>query len=606
MLRNVTILLAVFSLLIMGLVQAQNKPKINKTSKIISLTGDEVFPATHNPVVKIGKTTYPNVVEGDLTFDLVGTGSYSGYDAQSNGTTDELWQDPSNPDNLHAVFISSQETVGWSDRTVQYFLSFDGGGSWFPIATVPTTGERSGYPSINGFDDGTEIISLHSAVGGGLVRTAIFVDQSPGSGSFDFCDPGVGPVPTNPPIWPRVIGLGSNDYVFASSINAGPDEAYINAGDVSCNLSGYVTYAGDQAETYSLAYDEASGTIGHLYLGNLGTTDVFYRYSTDGTITWSDPDTLWAWTGAPDSLGCIRGCDLAFLHGKPVAVFEIGWTDPGGGFYGPDSPSSIYFWSPDVNGGQPMVIADSSMVPFYDNYNSATNDVMIPITRPTIGVSTGAMNNDAIFVSFLANTDQYLQVGTVANSYYAGWFTYSVDSGMTWTAPVKYTPVETPLRDWRYVSLSQNNAVVNDSVCTVHMVIQADTIPGSNVQVAAGYPVSLGAELVGVSTTITIPQHYANAVNDNKSKVYTFNLAQNYPNPFNPTTKISYTIPSRNNVSLKIYDMLGREVATLVNTTKDAGNYEVNFNASNLASGLYIYKLQAGNFVQSKKMLLLK
>lgn len=85
-----------------------------------------------------------------------------------------------------------------------------------------------------------------------------------------------------------------------------------------------------------------------------------------------------------------------------------------------------------------------------------------------------------------------------------------------------------------------------------------------------------------------------------------YSLGQNYPNPFNPTTLIKYSVAERGNVSLKVYDMLGREVATLVNGTKDAGSYEVNFNASNLASGVYIYKIQAGKFTQSKKMMLLK
>ncbi len=610
MFRNATILLALFCVLTLGLTQAQNKPKINKTSKILTLTGDEVYAKTFNPLVKIGETFYPNIVAGDLTFDFVGTNLFSGYDAQSNGTTDEIWQDPSSPENLHAVFIASQQTAGWTDRTVAYFNSLDGGASWFAAANVPTTGERSGYPSINGFDDGTEIIALHAAVGGGTTRTAIFIDQSAGSGTFDFCDPGDGPSSLGPPIWPRVLGLGSSDYVFTSSISTTVTVdvgAYNNTGDNACTFSGYEYFSGGQAEVYSLAYDETSGTVGQLYLGdNEFGNDVYYRESTDGTLTWSDPDTLWAWNDV-DSLGCIRGVDLAFFNGQPAAVFEIGHVDPIAGTYGPSDPETrICFWSPTVNGGSPMVIADSSMVPYYDNYNSGTNDVMIPITRPTIGVSTGAMNNNALFVSFLANTDQYLEVNTIANSYYAGWFTYSVDSGKTWTAPVKYTPDETPLRDWRYVSMSQKNAVTDDSICTVHMVIQADTIPGSNVNVSAGYPVSSGAELVGVNTTITIPQFYPNGVKDNNNNPYTFNLSQNYPNPFNPTTRISYSIAERNNVSIKVYDMLGSEVTTLVNTTKDAGNYEVNFDASKLASGLYIYKIQAGNFVQSKKMLLLK
>ncbi len=85
-----------------------------------------------------------------------------------------------------------------------------------------------------------------------------------------------------------------------------------------------------------------------------------------------------------------------------------------------------------------------------------------------------------------------------------------------------------------------------------------------------------------------------------------FSLQQNYPNPFNPGTKIIYSIPQTSFVTLKIYDILGNEVATLVNEEKALGNYEVEFNASKLSAGVYFYKLQAGKFVQTKKMMLLK
>src|SRR5574338_29578 len=85
-----------------------------------------------------------------------------------------------------------------------------------------------------------------------------------------------------------------------------------------------------------------------------------------------------------------------------------------------------------------------------------------------------------------------------------------------------------------------------------------------------------------------------------------FSLSQNYPNPFNPSTTISYQIPSQQFVTIKVYDVLGNEVATLVNEYKNAGSYEVDINASKLSSGVYFYKLQAGSFVQTKKMILLK
>jgi hypothetical protein len=85
-----------------------------------------------------------------------------------------------------------------------------------------------------------------------------------------------------------------------------------------------------------------------------------------------------------------------------------------------------------------------------------------------------------------------------------------------------------------------------------------------------------------------------------------FTLDQNYPNPFNPTTSIQYQVSRISQVSLKVYDVLGNEVATLVDEYKPAGRYEVEFNAAELTSGIYFYKLKAGDFNQTKKMLLLK
>ncbi len=85
-----------------------------------------------------------------------------------------------------------------------------------------------------------------------------------------------------------------------------------------------------------------------------------------------------------------------------------------------------------------------------------------------------------------------------------------------------------------------------------------------------------------------------------------FLLKQNYPNPFNPSTQINYSIPSAQKVTLKVYDELGKEVTTLVNGEQAAGNYTVDFNASDLASGVYFYRLQAGSFIQMKKMILMK
>ena len=95
--------------------------------------------------------------------------------------------------------------------------------------------------------------------------------------------------------------------------------------------------------------------------------------------------------------------------------------------------------------------------------------------------------------------------------------------------------------------------------------------------------------------------------NENQSDIpVVFSLKQNYPNPFNPTTNIQYDLPSDNFVSIKIFDITGREITTLVNEFKTAGRYSVGFNGTNLSSGIYYYKIEAGNFSQVRKMLLIK
>ncbi|MDZ7762872.1 MAG: T9SS type A sorting domain-containing protein [Melioribacteraceae bacterium] len=96
------------------------------------------------------------------------------------------------------------------------------------------------------------------------------------------------------------------------------------------------------------------------------------------------------------------------------------------------------------------------------------------------------------------------------------------------------------------------------------------------------------------------------SVEDNQTLPSEFSLNQNYPNPFNPNTKISYQVPQKDLVTLKVYNVLGKEVTTLVNEEKPAGFYTIDFDASGLASGVYFYSIQYGSSIQTKKMTLLK
>ena len=143
----------------------------------------------------------------------------------------------------------------------------------------------------------------------------------------------------------------------------------------------------------------------------------------------------------------------------------------------------------------------------------------------------------------------------------------------------------------------------------------ADGVPNGSI-----YAKCEVAELIVYNRTVTDSERTAvenyladkynlvTGINDPQQEVIPdkYTLSQNYPNPFNPTTTIKFQVPNSSFVNLKVYDILGNEVATLVNEEKAAESYNVNFNASGLSSGIYFYKLQSGSFVETKKMILLK
>ena len=117
-------------------------------------------------------------------------------------------------------------------------------------------------------------------------------------------------------------------------------------------------------------------------------------------------------------------------------------------------------------------------------------------------------------------------------------------------------------------------------------------------------------DIPGIETHITQLQSFraVTSVRDNSSSLTpkAFSLEQNYPNPFNPSTTINYSLPKAGNVKLNIYNILGSKVATIVNEYKTAGIYSVQFNGSNLSSGIYLYRLESGNYSYVKKFMLIK
>jgi len=166
--------------------------------------------------------------------------------------------------------------------------------------------------------------------------------------------------------------------------------------------------------------------------------------------------------------------------------------------------------------------------------------------------------------------------------------------------------------------LNKTNAGPNDISCVISagpFNIKADST------LIVAFSINAASNLEALqSSVINSRIKYNSLITDileNNNQLPTvFSLEQNYPNPFNPSTTIKYSIPSIKTsllggvgggfVTLKIYDILGCELATLVNEYQKSGNYEVNFDATQLTSGVYFYRLQSGSFVDSKKMILIK
>lgn len=185
---------------------------------------------------------------------------------------------------------------------------------------------------------------------------------------------------------------------------------------------------------------------------------------------------------------------------------------------------------------------------------------------------------------FLVRTENDLPAGWTSSLCFDLCFSSEVDSIAT-------TPTygSTPLApgETRVVSL---HVFSDNSIDSGFVQLQAGTFHNPTERITADF------------TAITDPTI---SVDDN-SVLNTYSLSQNYPNPFNPSTRINYNVGEPGLVQLKVYNILGVEVATLVNTQQNSGNYTADFNAARLSSGVYFYSLSVNNFTQTRKMILEK
>ncbi|MEO8666519.1 MAG: T9SS type A sorting domain-containing protein [Ignavibacteria bacterium] len=574
--------------------------------KFTPLDGSESGTANNN-----FKSSYPAsndyepLTTSSYTVHYTPMGLTSYYDIQSNGSPNEIWQNPLSPDNVHAAVMVLP--IFGLTRFVDYLFSSDRGNSWSLLGNVAEA--QSGFPSIDGFrDNGVEIISMHT-ISGGLpaAKTQVFVDQGPGFGVFDRLNPG--PSSLSLMNWSRIIttGIFSNPvkYLIVSLVDG------IMSTNTGLNIlspgifGGWISQGVTAPEQYSFAIGQ-DGRIGLAYIisesisENLISIDqespplnqgsVAFKESRNYGLTWKGPMKIFSADIANDSLGAFGGINMIYLGNTPCVTYELDKITQTGIF--PQQPSYIKFWSPTVNGGIPVQVAGPDNVPFYPNTGPAASyGGYTSLCRPVIGKTNSIENT--LFLAFNGTTNQ---TSSDSNVYYSTFFTASYNGGNNWVMPEKITPV-TPLKDYRYVSMSHVNAKTTSGfLWLVQMTVQSHDYAGAfapNMPPGPSDILWMGVEAGKISEKNIVKSNYS--------------LKENFPNPFNPSTSIKFDIQKPGYVTLKVYNSRGQEVEILVNNEfVTEGTREIIFNGADLASGIYFYTLYAGDFVETKKMMLIK
>ncbi|HKJ81655.1 MAG TPA: T9SS type A sorting domain-containing protein [Ignavibacteriaceae bacterium] len=341
-----------------------------------------------------------------------------------------------------------------------------------------------------------------------------------------------------------------------------------------------------------------------------GVTDTLWN-SNRGANLYNDGNVLWASYATVYLLNYMTG---EGMNKFTMNTFSLGCTAPVA-----DSLGDIFVR--DVAPGYPILSYDNSF-----GYTGNAIDTAAGYSR-TMAVSkdgntiynVGYTNNAIIVYQRPDEFSKYVAVDTILKGFACESIAWNPKTGYLWASsgsndgqPNNYADTTTSYTYNTWYAYDVNTKTIMDSLHW-HYRFSADSTAATDPRPRAiAFSPTGDTAYVGCFNN---PRSYmverfvntATAVKNEPSNVIkNYALSQNYPNPFNPTTEINYTVAKAGFVTLRVYDILGREVANLVNGYKNAGNFNVNFNASRLASGTYIYQMSVNGVTISKKMVLLK
>jgi hypothetical protein len=506
------------------------------------------------------------------------------YDLQTNGRTTQYIRRCKTSGALHTIMMVAQDSssIDVSRRTV-YAFSSNGGISWNTFLGLTIPARRSGYPTLDmlqGPNGCCPVIANHSVISTSSgITSQVYLDCPPGTGAFSELVPPL-LLTHDQPIWPEIAGAASGSVHIAGATLDGSISIWKIGG------SGDWRQVPGVAGTNFIFEADSIRRVG-LVIGT--TSDGLHWYeSTDTGNTWPAstfrilPQNIIV--GADTFVATQSGLDLTYAGSDVYAAFGVTKLVAG---VPSQRHAGIGFcrrvagvWS----GFHHAVPHDS--VPRVVNAMNKNQRNHYTVGFPAIGMagSTIVMT----FQAFMPETS------TTGFNYSDVFFTYSTNQGQTWSRPANVTATLT--LDERYPSMAKINA--NG---TATMVYQEDPYPGTFVSSFDNN------DIARVKQVFCRLSNFLTDVEEGTTGVpHKFALHQNFPNPFNPTTTIRFEVGSSGLVSLKLFDLLGREVATLVNEMKPPGVCMATWDATGFSSGMYFCRMAAGGFTQTKKLVVIR
>jgi hypothetical protein len=387
------------------------------------------------------------------------------------------------------------------------------------------------------------------------------------------------------PIWPYIAVASDASLVMKVSRSTALTNHYSRTADY-ISWSSLTTYPGtnDPGGRYPT---KANGTGRVGILLNTVDTGVFWLESTDNGATWPSTatevyppnppgriagvDTLQAWVGAD------------FIYSGNDRLVVVDELNVGANV--PTFDPRIAFHSAATGWKTIASAANTPNVPF-DRNRAQSNH--FTINYPVIGLS-----GSTIVVCYVAMQTETSAVGF---NYIDIFAMKSTNGGATWSTP--YNVTQTANMDERWPAISPWN-----EAGFANITWQEDREPGSAAFTDLAPLARARQKFLKLNLSLLT---YTGVGEGEEGLANEFRIGQNYPNPFNPATKIDYTVAKSGPVTIKVFNALGQEVATLLNQEVQRGSYQVTFDGSGLASGIYYYKMTAGEFSEARKMVLMK